>query len=124
MQYTRLYADADGESHFEDVAVELSSVDFAPPAPPLDVSSPMPADQYVFFRAPAGWDGDWHPAPRRQLFVGIAGELEVEMSDGEVRRFGAGDLALLEDVSGKGHVTRVVGDSDARGVFVQLPVEP
>lgn len=121
MQYTRLYADADGESHFEDVSVELSSVDFAPPAPPLDVSSPTPADQYVFFRAPAGWDGDWHPAPRRQLFVGIAGEFEVETSDGEVRRFGAGDVALLEDVSGKGHGTRVGGDGDGLGVFVQLP---
>ena len=43
------------------------------------------------------------------------------MTDGEVRRLGAGDVALLEDVSGKGHRTRVVGDRDGLGVFVQLP---
>ena len=31
--YVRVYADDKGESHFEDVAIELSEVDFAPPAP-------------------------------------------------------------------------------------------
>ena len=30
--YTRLFSDDSGESHFEDLTIELSSVDFAPPA--------------------------------------------------------------------------------------------
>ena len=38
-QYVRLYADADGESHFLDEEMELRSVNFAPPAPPLNVSA-------------------------------------------------------------------------------------
>lgn len=121
MQYTRIYADAEGESHFEDVAVELAPADFAPPAPPVDVSGPTPADRYLFFRAPAGWYGDWHPAPRRQLFFCAAGEIEATVSDGEIRHFSAGAIALLDDVSGRGHATRVIGDVDAVGVFVQLP---
>ena len=50
----------------------------------------------------------------------IAGELEVEAGDGERRRFGPGSVVLLEDVSGKGHFTRVVGHGSAGGVFVQL----
>jgi hypothetical protein len=33
----------------------------------------------------------------------------VTPSDGETRRFGPGDLLLLEDTAGKGHSTRVVG---------------
>jgi hypothetical protein len=48
MKYTRIYADADGESHFEDVEVQFQEVDFAPPAPPLNLSSFKPATQYGF----------------------------------------------------------------------------
>ncbi len=64
MKYTRIYADPGGESHFTDVEVELTQVDFAPPAPPMHLSSFCPATQYGFLAAPAGWDGDWHPTPR------------------------------------------------------------
>jgi hypothetical protein len=31
VQYVRLYADAAGESHFEDVSAPLSQIDFSPP---------------------------------------------------------------------------------------------
>ena len=34
--YHRVYADDQGESHFEDVTVPMKIVDDAPPAPPLD----------------------------------------------------------------------------------------
>lgn len=63
MQYVRVYADAAGESHFEDVAVPLASVDFAPPAPPVNLSAFHPAARYGFLVGPPGWDGGWHPAP-------------------------------------------------------------
>ena len=39
MKYTRIYADEAGESHFEDVEIKLTQVNFAPPAPPLNLSS-------------------------------------------------------------------------------------
>jgi hypothetical protein len=51
----------------------------------------------------------------------MSGELEVEVSDGEIRRFSAGSLVLLEDTTGKGHLTRVVGSTGVDAVFVQLP---
>jgi hypothetical protein len=35
MQYVRIYTGSDGETHFEDLEVELAEVDFAPPAPPV-----------------------------------------------------------------------------------------
>lgn len=120
MKYTRVYTDKDGESHFEDVEVAFNSVDFAPPAPPLDLSSFTPATQFGFLRAPVGWFGDWHPAPCRQIMFYLAGEIEAETSDGEVRRFGPGSVTLVEDTSGKGHKSRVVGDTGVLGVVVQL----
>jgi quercetin dioxygenase-like cupin family protein len=120
MHLTIITVDEHGESHYEDTDIALPEQDFAPPAPPLAVSDPIDAARAVFFRIPAGWFGDWHPVPRRQYYVQTTGELEVEVSDGEVRRFHPGDVVLVEDVSGRGHTTRVVGDTDVCGVYVQL----
>jgi hypothetical protein len=121
VRITVLTVDADGESHFVDATVALEPQPFAPPAPPLDLSGPVAADRALFFRIPPGWFGDWHPAPRRQYYVQTTGELEVQVSDGEVRRFGPGDVVLVEDVTGTGHTTRVVSEGPVCGVYVQLP---
>ena len=121
MQYVRLYADAAGESHFEDVEIDLAATNFAPPAPPLHVSPFSPAERYGFMIMPPGWDGDWHPTPRRQIFFYLAGEVEGEASDGERRRFGPGSITLVEDTTGKGHRSRNAGSSDVVLAVVQLP---
>lgn len=121
MQYVRVYADADGESHFEDVAVPMQAVDFAPPAPPINVSAFTPAAAYSFLSSPPSWYGDWHPTPRRQIIFYLTGEIEAETSDGEVRRFGPGSVTLVEDTTGKGHRSQVIGSADVVLAVVQLP---
>jgi len=55
-----------------------------------------------------------------QYWLQFTGQVEVGVSDGEIRRFGPGDVALLEDVEGKGHSTRVIGDVEVRAAFVQV----
>ena len=104
--YVTIYADAQGESHFGAVAIDLIKADYAPPAPPAFVSEVQDAETVGFFSAPAGWDGTWHPAPKRQFMAVLKGEFEVTVSDGEVRVFMPGDLILLEDLTGKGHYTK------------------
>jgi hypothetical protein len=47
--------------------------------------------------------------------------MEVRVSDGEERRFGAGSVVLVEDTAGKGHVSRVVGSADVVTAVIQLP---
>ena len=121
MKYIRIYADPAGESHFEDVEVELSQMNFVPPAPPLNLSSFSPALQYAFCSFPAGWRGDWHPTPQRQIFFVLSGETAAQVSDGEVRHFGAGSVLLVEDTTGKGHVSWVMSKTDALAAVVQLP---
>jgi hypothetical protein len=79
-----------------------------------------PAAGVAFVRFPAGWDGGWHPTPRRQLFVFLAGDLEGETGDGNQRRYGPGSAVLLEDTTGTGHRARVVGDGDVLAAVVQL----
>ena len=123
MRITRIWVDEAGDSHFDDQEVELQTLYFAPPAEPFDVSAPLVAERALLFEFPAGWFGDWHPAPHRQLYFNLGGHLEVEVADGEIRRFGPGDIALLEDLTGPGHTTRVLGDTPSSGVFIQLREE-
>jgi hypothetical protein len=118
--YIRLYADDHGESHFEDVEIDLSLTDYAPPAPPLELSAMGLAAQFGFMRAPAEWSSDWHPSSARNLFFVLSGEWEVTASDGESRRFGVGTVLLVEDTTGKGHSSRVVSETESVAAMVQL----
>lgn len=120
MKYVRIYATDDGESHFADVeAASEPQSDSWSPAQALR-STPF-AVQTAYFRRVAGDDdsGEPHNAPRRQLLINLDGECEVRVSDGETRRFGAGSVILVEDLTGMGHWTRIIGE--ATGMVVTLP---
>ena len=121
MRYTRIYADENGESHYEDIDVGMVPQAYAPPAAPFSISAVGSATGVAFASFPVGWVGDWHPTPRRQYFVFLTGAFEGETSDGERRDYAPGSVALLEDTTGKGHRARVVGDVDVLAVVVQLP---
>ena len=120
VEYVRLYSDEVGESHFETVDAALLEFDFAPPAPPLDVSELVPAQGFLFLRLPCGWAGDWHPSPKRQFACVLKGRVEITASDGETRRFAPGDCLLQEDTAGKGHASKVIGDADLLLSVTQL----
>jgi hypothetical protein len=109
-KYWRLYADESGESHVEELETELEMLDFMPPAKPVFVSSAIPAVDYRYLVISPEWEGDFHPAPRRQIQILLHGIVETETSDGTQVRFETGDVVLLEDTTGKGHQSRVVGD--------------
>lgn len=122
--YIRLYADEQGESHFEDVAMELKAVDFAPPAPPVLLSPFLPARQVGFFAVLPDWGGGvLHPSPSRQLLVILSGRSQVTASDGTVRDLSPGVVLLLEDTTGRGHLARVTSDEPVLNVVVQMPSE-
>ena len=120
MRYLRLYTGPDGESHFEDADVVLAPVEFIAGRPRVDLSPPSSATGTAFIRLPAGWDsgGRYNP-PRRNFFITLSGELEIEASDGQIRHLGLGAVLLAEDTSGKGHITRSRG-----GGWVGMLVTP
>ena len=120
-RFWRSYVDPAGQSHAEAAEVEMTLSDFAPPAPPILVSTPVSAAGFAYLRAPSGWFGGWHPAPRRQLLVVLRGALEGEWSDGSRIRMEPGDVILLEDTREPGHSTRVVSDEDVEALVVALP---
>ncbi len=117
---TRIYSDADGRSHFSQMTITFTLNDYAPPAPPISVSAAMDAKNVSIISSPPGWFGDWHAAPRRQFIIVLSGELEVEVSDGETRRFGPGAICLVEDTTGEGHASRVT--SEVRSYVAVVPL--
>ena len=122
MRYVRIFSDAAGASHFQDVEV--------PPAPPADADADADADTLISERLPVSGlmfrnvrssaAPAWHVAPRRQFVVHIEGEVEVEVSDGEVRRFAPGSVVLVEDTHGAGHITRPLGGATRTTLFIAL----
>jgi hypothetical protein len=115
----RLFADENGESHFEDFETSLELIQYAPPAPALGISEPVEARRFVWLRFPEDWQDAAHPSPRRQLFVALEGEVEAWTSGGDTRIFRPGDRVLMEDTSGKGHGARPV-NGEALGIMIAL----
>lgn len=121
IKYDRLYSGSDGRSRVQrDLEVALSSRDFAPPAPPIDVSALEPASTYAFLLLSAGFVADWHPSPKRQWVIVLEGEMEYEAGDGSKWRVGPGRYMLTEDTTGHGHRSRVVSRVPALLLTVQL----
>lgn len=119
MRYHHLYADEAGESHWKDVEVRLEERVFAPPAKGIEISDPVTATGMLFLRLEKGWSEPVHPTPKPQMLVCLSGAVIVTASDGEERRIGPGDVWYMEDVTGKGHHTRVEGEEDFEAVIVQ-----
>lgn len=107
---TRLYADPDGSPRFDQVEYALNPLEYAPPAPAVDVSAQIPASAALFIRFPAGFTSPPHPVPVRQLALVVQGEC-IAVAGGESRRFVAGDALLMEDTHGPGHETHALTDT-------------
>ena len=110
--YVRLFTGDDGQSRFEELEAPLEERDFAPPAAPLSVGVLGEATGlFLLVAGPGGWRGDVpHPTPRRQIFCVVEGCVRITVGDGDSREFVTGDLLLLEDTWGEGHVTRFLSD--------------
>ena len=121
VSFIRIYADSNGESHFEDLEMRFENADFVPPAPPVLMSPSQAATEYSFERVDPGWSGDWHPVPQRVLAVYMSGAGEMTASDGEVRELLPGTVLLAEDTSGKGHMSRVTGSEQMHVLILLLP---
>lgn len=123
MRLVRIYSDADGDSHFENLELR-SETQLFPTGLRAEVSEPLRAESLTLRNVLSETsDVVPHVAPARLIIVQLEGTVEVEASDGEIRRFGPGEPVLVEDTEGKGHITRNVGASPRRTLVAALPAE-
>ena len=117
--FLRVYTGDDGKSHIEEITPPF--VPFVDTEGAHGQGTPLEAATGITFRiSPPGYFLSWHCAPRRQYTITLSGEVEVEASDGDVRRLGPGDVLLAEDLTGQGHTIRVVSAKPRFSVVVPL----
>lgn len=116
MRIARIWADEAGASHYQDIEVEVK-----PSGPLGKMSDPLPVTSMILRENEAGYDFDWHVAPRRQYIVMMEGLVEIQVSDGETRTFGPGEIVLVEDLTGTGHKSRSPDGKPRRSIFLPLP---
>ncbi len=92
----RVYAGPDGESHIE----EMDEVEH----PQLGALKNISEVSVRHISEPRNMD--FHPLPDRRLIIHLAGEVEIGLSDGTSHIFRAGDVRLMEDLTGPGHTHR------------------
>ena len=118
--HVRVYADSSGETHFEDVYMPTERHS-SPTGSEEARTAPLAAAE-VLSRTVLSEASETtpHNAPERLLIVQVDGTVEVEVSDGEIRRFGPGSALVVEDTTGEGHVTRSLSAGPRTTVIAQL----
>ncbi len=96
MDVIHVYAGADGVSHVKRVTV-------------TGLPKPLPVTEVRASFVAKGTE-DWHVAPSKLFTINTAGDIQGEMGDGTKIPIGKGDLVYLEDLTGKGHITRLLTD--------------
>jgi quercetin dioxygenase-like cupin family protein len=115
MRIHNLYVDAQGETHFRDIEVKWTKE-----GPGGKMSDTLKATGIIFRQTPGSYDYAWHPAPRRQYIINLDGGVEITASDGEKRVIGAGEVLLVEDVHGKGHMSKAIEGKMRHSIFVPI----
>jgi len=110
MAIYRLYTGDDGQSHIEELDLVSNT----------EMTSLQAARGIIFREAPSGRYSDWHTAPRRQYIIQLSGQVEIVLGDGTTVRYQPGDARLVEDTTGQGHTTRVIGDQPSITATIHL----
>jgi quercetin dioxygenase-like cupin family protein len=110
----RFYTGPDGQTHVEEIEAKFAGGD------ENEMYKLLANAGAELRRAPPGRVADWHTAPRRQYVITLSGHGELEIAGGKKVQVGPGSINLVEDVTGKGHITRTVGNEDR--VTIQIPL--
>ncbi|MEM7371719.1 MAG: hypothetical protein AAF587_24095 [Bacteroidota bacterium] len=102
MDFTRIFTDSEGNSHFETIPVHMEAkTDIGFYSTPEEKISRM-----YFQHALPHHEWPFHSVKDKIQLVFLKGIMEFEVSNGERKQFGPGDVVLLDDHSGQGHKGR------------------
>ena len=113
---TRVFTSEDGSSRFGDAQVpldeELRAGSSVEPLAMVSLARVFGAvENAMLISGDASWAGEApHPAPARLFWAILAGDFQITVTDGSVRRFPTGSLVLVEDTTGSGHSSRILND--------------
>jgi hypothetical protein len=112
---TRIFTGPDGQTHAEEVNVKLARDDAS-----TELSEMMKTTGVRFRRQAPNYFEDWHTAPRKQYVITLSGQGEIEVAGGKKIPLGPGHILLVEDLTGKGHISRGVGTEERISLIIPL----
>ena len=118
MFMSRLFTGPDNLTHAEEVELPFTAKGAN------DAYQLMPVTGGEIFRAAPGRAGDWHTGARRQYVITLSGHAELEVAGGKKISVDPGHIELIEDTTGKGHITRITGSEDRVSLFLTLADQP
>jgi len=98
MKFIRVYTGPDSESHHEEQQVAFDAASKRTP--------PRDSKRIQFYQRDVGFR-DFHTAPRRQYLLYLTAQVELGFGDGSTVTMDPGDVLLVEDLTGRGHTSRV-----------------
>ena len=99
MKFIRTYTGPDSESHFEEQAFTFEAA--------TSRTAAQDAQRIQFYDRQVGFR-DFHVAPRRQYLLYLTARVELGFGDGATVTMNPGDVLLVEDLTGRGHTSRVI----------------
>jgi hypothetical protein len=115
---TRIFAGSDGLTHVEQVDLKFSPAVQGHEG--AEQSTQEKAASAFLIRLTPGYFADWHHADHRRFVLPLLGRAELEIANGEKVITEPHRLYLAEDLTGKGHTLRVIGDTEWIALFVDL----
>lgn len=114
MAFIRVFTGSDNETHFAEMELPFEGADddwtasddghihklaglFTPKAKGVIFGSQLKGNPHEI-----------KPTGNRHYFVGISGVGELESGTGAIQRLGPTDVALMEDLTGRGHYAQVI----------------
>ena len=116
----RMFSDAAGECRFDQTDIPLVMKEYAPPAAPVTVSTPIETGQCVFMRIPPGFIGVQHPSPQKQLVVCVSGVARFRGSDEATHVLLPGESLIDANTEGLGHVSEIISDVPFEAFLIAL----
>ena len=107
---TRLHTGPDNQTHAEEKELEFTG----------NIFKMLPVTGAELHRTSGGSVNDWHTAPHRQYVITLSGQGEIEVAGGKRIPVRPGQIELAEDLTGKGHITRVTSTEDRVTLWLPL----
>lgn len=115
MKIPRIYADEMGHSYFDDTELKQTG----DPRRRIQAAT-QDVEYWQIRQIKPGHVIDFKRAEAPQFVSVLAGNMALTVSNGETRFFSRGDMFVLQDVKGQGHLTKIVGHDTCTTLILTL----
>ena len=102
-----------------DTYIDYKTINLKPKGSIGQLSDPIKVETFKFRTTPADYDYDSHCTPSKQFIINLDAPLLLKTSqNNESILLKTGQVFALEDIKGKGHISKAVNNLPRKSIFV------